>query len=340
MELRTLGSTGIQVSPLCLGTLMFGDWGNPDAEDCARIVHRALDCGVNFIDTADRYALGNSEEIVGRALVGRRDEVVLATKVGYPMGDDPNHRGASRRWIVRAVEDSLRRLQTDYIDLYQIHRPDYATPLDETLGALTDLVRSGKVRAIGSSTFPPSMVAEAYWRAERRGVERFATEQPPYSLLQRSIESELLPVTQRYGMGVLVWSPLSQGWLTGKVRPGAPPPDTARASWNPDVFDMSTDENQRRMDAVTALSDLADEAGVSLIHLALAFVIRHPGVTAAIMGPRTVEHLDASLGAADLRIPEDVLDRIDEIVAPGTDVVPSERYAAADPLASREARRR
>jgi aryl-alcohol dehydrogenase-like predicted oxidoreductase len=240
---------------------------------------------------------------------------------------------------VRAVEDSLRRLQTNYIDRYQLHRPDYATPLDETLGALTDLVLSGKLRAIGSSTFPATMVAEAYWRAERRRAERFPTEQPSYSLLQRSIESELLPVTQRQGMGGLVWSPLSQGWLTGKVSAGGPPPDITRASWNLGVFGMSTDENRRRMDAVTAPSDLADEAGVSLIHLALAFVIHHPGVTAAIMGPRTVEHLDASLGAADLRIPEDVLDRIDQIVAPGTDGVPSERYAAADPLFSREARR-
>lgn len=340
MQLRTLGSTGIQVSSLCLGTMMFGDWGNPDADDCARIVHRAVDSGVNFIDTADRYSLGQSEEIVGRALIGRRDDVVLATKVGNPMGDDPNHRGASRRWIVRAVEDSLRRLQTDYIDLYQIHRPDYATPLDETLAALTDLVRSGKVRAIGSSTFPTSMVAEAHWKAELRGAERFATEQPPYSLLQRSIESELLPVTQRYGMGVLVWSPLSQGWLTGRYRAGVPLPETRRSSWNANVFDMSTEENRRRMDAVTALGDVADEAGVSLIHLALAFVIRHPGVTAAIMGPRTVEQLDAQLGAADLHIPEDVLDRIDEIVPPGTDVVPTERYATADPLFSRAARRR
>ncbi|MET0780999.1 MAG: aldo/keto reductase [Microbacterium sp.] len=340
MQLRTLGSTGIQVSSLCLGTMMFGDWGNRDAADCARIVHRAMDSGVNFIDTADRYSLGQSEEIVGRALVGRRDDVVLATKFGNPMGDDPNHRGASRRWIVRAVENSLRRLGTDYIDLYQIHRPDYATPLDETLAALTDLVHSGKVRAIGSSTFPASMVAEAHWRAERRGGQRFATEQPPYSLLQRGIESELLPVTQRYGMGVIVWSPLSQGWLTGRFRAGSPLPDTRRASWNARVFDMSTDENRRRMDAVTALGDLADDVGISLIHLALAFVIRHPGVTAAIMGPRTIEQLDSQLDAADLRIPEHVLDRIDEIVPPGTDVVPSERYATADPLFAREARRR
>jgi len=233
MQYRPLGRTGIKVSPYCLGAMMFGGIGNPDHDECVRIIHKALDSGINFIDTADRYSAGESEEIVGKALKGRRDRVVLATKVHGPMGDDPNMQGNSRRWITRAVEDSLRRLQTDHIDLYQIHRPAPDTDVEETLSVLTDLMREGKVRAIGASTFPAADIVEAQWVAERRGLARFRTEQPPYSILNRSIEREVLPACQRYGMGVMAWSPLAKGMLTGRYRKGEPTPDSLRARFFP-----------------------------------------------------------------------------------------------------------
>ena len=222
MELRTLGRTGVKVSPLCLGAMMFGAWGETDHDECIRIIHRALDAGINFIDTADVYSRGESERIVGKALAGgRRDHVVLATKVHGKMGDDPNQFGNTRRWITHEVENSLQRLGTDWIDLYQIHRPEPDTDIDETLGALTDLVRAGKIRSIGSSTFPPSAIVEAQWAAERRNRERFVCEQPPYSMLVRGIEADVLPTCARYGMGVLSWSPLAGGWLSGRYRLGA-----------------------------------------------------------------------------------------------------------------------
>src|ERR1700761_833176 len=224
MRMRTLGGTGIKVSSYCLGAMMFGAWGNPDHADSIRIIHAALDGGINFVDTADVYSAGESEEIVGQALRDRRDDVVLATKAHSPMGEDVNMRGNSRRWIVREVDNSLRRLQTDYIDLYQVHRPDPETDIDETLSALSDLVRSGKVRAIGSSTFPASEIVESHWVAERRGLARFRTEQPPYSILDRGIEREVLPISAKYGIGVLVWSPLAKGMLTGRYRKGQPLP--------------------------------------------------------------------------------------------------------------------
>ena len=223
MEYRTLGRTGMHVSTFCLGTMVLGAWGNRDEDECQAIVHAALDAGINFIDTADMYAFGESEEIVGRALRGRRDAVILATKFFNPMGEDPNHRGASRRWIVRAVEDSLRRLDTDWIDLYQVHRPDPDTDLDETLGALSDLVHAGKIRAFGTSTFPAEVLVEAQWMADRRGHVLPSTEQPPYSIFARGIERAVLPTCQRYGLGVLVWAPLNGGWLTGKYRDGQAP---------------------------------------------------------------------------------------------------------------------
>jgi aryl-alcohol dehydrogenase-like predicted oxidoreductase len=321
MEYRTLGTTGVKVSPLCLGAMMFGAWGNEDHGDSIRIIHRALDAGINFVDTADVYSRGESEEIVGKALAGgRRDSVVLATKVHGSMGDDPNERGNSRRWIMREVESSLRRLGTDWIDLYQIHRPEHDTDIDETLGALTDLVRAGKVRYIGSSTFPASQIVEAQWVAERRGRERFVCEQPPYSTLVRGIESEVLPTCRRYGMGVIPWSPLAQGWLSGRFRKGGPEPTSRRARMLPRRWDMSLRENQLKLEAVDALAELAEEAGVTLIELAIAFVIRHPAVTAAIIGPRTMDHLDSQLPAADVELGEDVLDRIDKVVAPGVNV--------------------
>jgi aryl-alcohol dehydrogenase (NADP+) len=314
MKYRTLGRTGIKVSPYCLGAMMFGAAGNPDHDDSVRIIHKALDAGVNFVDTADAYSRGESEEIVGKALKGRRDKVVLATKAHLPMGDDPNQQGNSRRWLVRALEDSLRRLGTDHVDLFQIHRPAPDTDVEETLSALTDLVRAGKVRTVGSSTFPASEIVEAQWVAERRGLERFRTEQPPYSILNRGIEREVLPVCERYGMGTLVWSPLAQGMLTGRYRKGRTA-DTRRAEHG---FKHLTDE--RRLDAVEQLIPVAEEAGMSLTHLAMAFVIAHPGVTSAIIGPRTMDHLDDLLAGAKIALTDEVLDRIDAIVPPGTDI--------------------
>ena len=316
MKYRTLGRTGIEVSPYCLGAMMFGAMGNPDHDDSIRIIHRALDAGINFIDTADVYSHGESEEIVGKALKGRRDDVVLASKMHYPMGDDPNHRGNSRRWIIAAVENSLRRLQTDHLDLYQVHRPDPTVDVEETLSALSDLIHSGKVRAIGASSFPASEIVEAQWVAERRGLERFRTEQPPYSIVNRSIEREVLPVCQRYGMGTLVWSPLGGGLLTGRHRKGQQT-NSHRASFG---FKHLSDE--RRFDAVEQLIPVAQEAGMSLTHLAMAFVIAHPGVTSAIIGPRTMDHLDDLLAGAEVTLSDEILDRIDEIVPPGTDVGP------------------
>ena len=318
MEYRTLGGTGVKVSPLCLGAMMFGAWGNPDHEDSIRIIHRALDAGINFVDTADVYARGESEEIVGKALKGRRDRVVLATKAHGSMGDDINERGNSRRWLVRECDASLRRLGTDWIDLYQIHRWDHDTDHDETLGALTDLVRAGKVRYIGSSTYPPSEIVAAQWSAERRGRERFVCEQPPYSMLVRAAEAEVLPVCQAYGMGVISWSPLAGGWLTGKWRQGQEAPKSTRAERLPGRYDLSLPANQRKLEATEALAGLADESGLTLIEMALAFVLGHPAVSAAIIGPRTMEQLESQLGAVDTKLDAAVLDRIDEIVPPGT----------------------
>jgi aryl-alcohol dehydrogenase-like predicted oxidoreductase len=318
VEYRTLGRTGLKVSPFCLGAMMFGAWGNPDHDESIRIIHRALDAGINFIDTADVYSAGESEEIVAKALAGRRDNVIVATKCHAAMGEDPNSGGNSRRWILKACDDSLRRLGTDWIDLYQIHRPDPFTDIDETLGALSDLVRAGKVRYIGSSTFPAHAVVEAQWVAERRTRERFVSEQPPYSLLARGVEADLLPVCQQHGMGVIPWSPLAGGWLSGKYRKGEKVPTSGRASRIPGRYDPSLPENQRKLEVVEQLAVLAEEAGLSLIHLSLAFVLEHPAVTAAIIGPRTMEHLDGQLPAADLQLDDELLDRIDQIAPPGT----------------------
>jgi aryl-alcohol dehydrogenase-like predicted oxidoreductase len=317
MQYRTLGRTGIKVSPYCLGAMMFGGLGNPDHEDCVRIIHKALDFGINFIDTADRYSRGESEEIVGKALKGRRDKIVLATKVHGPMGEDPNSQGNSRRWIMQAVEASLRRLQTDHIDLYQIHRPSPDTDIEETLSALTDLMRAGKVRAIGSSTFPASEIVEAQWVAERRGLSRFRTEQPPYSILNRSTEREVLPVCQTYGMGALVWSPLAKGMLTGRYRKGQPLPDSLRAKTFPQQM-----ADERNLEAVERLIPIAEKAGLSLTHMGMAFVMAHPGVTSAILGPRTMPQLDDLLAGAGVVLSDEILDRIDEVVAPGADSGP------------------
>jgi aryl-alcohol dehydrogenase-like predicted oxidoreductase len=340
VEYRPLGATGVQVSSLCLGAMMFGAWGNPDHDDSIRIVHRALDAGINFVDTADVYSSGESEAIVGKALKGRRDSVVLATKVHGSMGDDRNERGNSRRWIMRECEASLRRLGTDWIDLYQVHRWDSGTGHDETLGALTDLVRAGKVRYLGSSTYPPSQIVAAQWAAQRRDRERFVCEQPPYSLLVRGVEADVLPVCREYGMGVIVWGPLGGGWLSGRWRKGAEPPQSTRAERIPQRYDLSLPANQRKLEAAEALATLAGEAGLSLIHMALAFVLNHPAVTAAIIGPRTMEQFESHLGAADARLDARILDRIDEIVPPGTNFSLADAGFTPPALADPRLRRR
>lgn len=335
-----LGRTGVEVSPLCLGAMMFGAWGNPDHDESVRIIHRALDAGINFVDTADVYSRGESEEIVGKALKGRRDSVVLATKVHGSMGDDPNERGNSRRWIVRECEASLRRLGTDWIDLYQVHRWDPWTDHDETLAALTDLVRAGKVRYLGSSTYPASEIIAAQWTAERRGRERFVCEQPPYSMLVRGVEAEVLPVCRQYGIGVISWSPLAGGWLSGRWRQGQEPPQSTRAERLPQRYDLSLPANQRKLEAAEALASLADDAGTSLIHMALAFVLNHPAVTAAIIGPRTMEQLESQLGALDVRLDATLLDRVDEIVPPGTNFSLADAGFTPPALADASLRRR
>jgi aryl-alcohol dehydrogenase-like predicted oxidoreductase len=340
MEYRNLGNTGVKVSEFCLGAMMFGAWGNPDHDECIRITHAALDAGVNFLDTADVYGAGESEEIVAKALRGRRDDVVLATKCHLPMGTDPNQQGSSRRWIMKAVEDSLRRLDTDYIDLYQMHRLQAGCDHDETLGALTDLVHAGKVRYLGSSTYPPSAIVEAQWVAERRNRERFVCEQPPYSVLYRGIEAEVLPTCQRYGMGVIPWGPLGGGWLSGRWRKGAEQMESSRANRVPARYDLSRPDNQRKLDVVEELALLAEDAGMSLIHLALAFVLNHPAITAAIMGPRTMEHFESQVGATEVQLDDDVLDRIDKIVRPGTNVVITDNGYVPPALLDAKLRRR
>jgi aryl-alcohol dehydrogenase-like predicted oxidoreductase len=340
MEQRTLGRTGVHVSPLCLGAMMFGAWGEPDHDAGIRIIHRALDAGINFIDTADVYSRGESEEIVGKALSGgRREHVVLATKFHGTMGDDPNQAGNSRRWIMREVEASLKRLQTDWIDLYQVHRWDPWTDHEETLGALSDLVAAGKVRYVGSSTFPAREIVKAQWVAREGKLQRYVCEQPPYSILARGIEADVLPACLDQGMGVIPWSPLGGGWLSGRWRKGGEDLTSRRAAMIPDRYDLSLPANQAKLEAADALAGVAQEAGLSLVHMAIAFVIRHPAVTSAIIGPRTMDQLESQLGAANVELEESVLDRIDEIVAPGTNVNPADA-GWSNPALAPAARRR
>lgn len=345
MEYRPLGRTGMNVSSLTLGAMMLGPFGNPDVDDAVRIVHRALDAGINVVDTADMYSAGVSEEIVGKALAGgRRDTVVLATKVGLSMGDDPNHGGGSRRWITESVERSLRRLGTDWIDLYQMHRLDPRTDLDETLGVLSDLVHAGKIRAFGASSVSGSQLVEGQWLAERRGRERFRTEQPPYNVLTRAVEHDVLPTAQRHGMGVLVYSPLAGGWLSGKYRKGVAidgPGSPARIQRFAAAYDVESAENAAKLDAADALGRLADEAGLTLVQLAIAWVVRHPAVTSAIVGPRTMEHLEGYLAADGVELSDDVLDAVDAIVPPGHTVnVADNMWATSAPQLAPAARRR
>jgi aryl-alcohol dehydrogenase-like predicted oxidoreductase len=342
MEYRLLGGTGLRVSSLGLGSMMFGAWGNPDHDECIRLVGQALEAGVNIIDTSDNYSAGESEEIVGKALAvtGARDRVVLATKGHFPMGDHPNARGNSRYWLMQEVENSLRRLGTDRIDLYQIHRPDPDTDIDETLGALTDLVQAGKIRYLGSSTFPAEAIVEAQWAAQRRGRERFVCEQPPYSALVRGVEADVLPACQRHRMGVLTWSPLAGGWLTGAYRKDAELPVSRRSYLLPGRYDLALPANQQKLAATEQLAQLADEAGITLIELALGFILAHPAVSAAIIGPRTAEHLASQLSAASVTLDAATLDRIDQIVPPGVTLNPHDRGWQHPALAEPSLRRR
>jgi aryl-alcohol dehydrogenase-like predicted oxidoreductase len=308
------------VSSYALGAMMFGSAGNPDHDECARIVHAALDHGINFIDTADMYSAGESEEIVGKALRSRRDDVILATKGHFALEEGPNRSGNSRRYLQRAVEASLRRLNTDYIDLYQVHRPDRETDLEETLGVLTDLVREGKVRTFGTSTFPAHEIVEAHRVADARSLMRPRTEQPPYNLLARGIERDVLTVAQRWGMAVLTWSPLAFGFLTGRYRKGGTALPEGRSALRPAWFDPADPVTARKLDVVEELVRIAEEVGCSLPELAIAFPLVHPAVTSVIIGPRTLAQLEAAVAGAGLQLDDAVLDRIDEIVPPGTNV--------------------
>jgi aryl-alcohol dehydrogenase-like predicted oxidoreductase len=339
MRYRPFGRTGVQVSNLCLGAMMFGQWGNPDHDESIAVIHAALDAGINFIDTADVYSAGESEEIVAKAIAGRRDDIVLATKFFAPMGADRNMMGGSRRWIMQECEASLRRLGTDHLDLYQVHRPDPNVDIDETLGALSDLVHQGKVRYLGSSTWPASAIVEAQWVAERRGRERFVCEQPPYSILVRGIEADVLATCRRHDMAVIPWSPLAGGWLSGKWRKGDTV-TTHRANRMPARYDLDDPGNAAKLDAADALGALADEAGLSLVHLAVAWVLRNPAVTSAIIGPRTMEQLTTQLGASDVDLTDDVLDRVDEIVPPGTNFTWADAGYSPPMIADARARRR
>ena len=321
MRYRPLGATGMEVSVYCLGAMMFGFAGNSDRLECARIIHAALDRGINFLDTADMYSNGESEQIVGQALKGRRDNVILATKGHFRMGEGRNRSGNSRRWILTAVEASLKRLQTDWIDLYQIHRPDHSTDIEETLSVLSDLVSQGKIRAFGCSTFPPEEIVEAQHVAERRGLKRFRAEQSPYSLLARGIEAAVLPICQRYRMGVLTWSPLASGFLSGRYRKGRPIDlSTGRAALQPHRFDPAIPANATKLEIVEHLIQLATQIGCSLPELAIAFPIAHPAVTSVIIGPRTMSQLEQLLDGATLTLDDAILDRIDDIVPPGTNL--------------------
>jgi aryl-alcohol dehydrogenase-like predicted oxidoreductase len=318
MEYRPLGRTGVKVSPLCLGCMNFG--GKTSPQDSYEIIDRALDAGINFLDTANVYSRGRSEEVTGEALKrnGRRDKVILATKVHGAMDDeDPNARGNSRRHIIEQCEASLRRLQTDYIDLYQIHRPQPDIPIDETLEALSDLIRAGKVRYIGTSTFAAWQLVEAWMIAKELGLSRFVCEQPPYNLLDRRIERELLPMAQTYGIGIIPWSPLAGGLLTGKYSRTAEPPRGSRYENVKENKVQQQRYTEPSFDVIERVAALAEEKGCSLSQFALAWCVQQAGVTSPIIGPRTMEQLEDNLKALELSISDEDRKRIDEVIPPG-----------------------
>jgi aryl-alcohol dehydrogenase-like predicted oxidoreductase len=321
---RTLGASGIEVSTIALGTMMFGAWGNTDVDECHRMVDAALDAGITLFDTADMYDNGMSETILGEALRGRRDRVVLATKVGNPMDGDPDRRGLSRRWITQACDDSLRRLGVDHIDLYQMHRPDPETPIEETIMVLGELVAAGKVRAIGTSTFSAAQLTAAQRAAAALGIAAPTSEQPPYSALARGVEAEVLPVCAADDIGVIVWAPLNGGWMTGKYQLGDGDASD-RAMRQGEHFDYR-DEVMRRAkwSAVEALTALADGAGLTIKQLALGFVLDDPTITSAIIGPRTLPQLIDLLAAGAPALPPGLRDAIDRVIAPGTNINPAD----------------
>ncbi len=339
MQYRTLGRTGVRVSSLALGAMNFRRIGRTGQEEATALVDAALEAGINVIDTADVYSDGRSEEMVGKAIAGRRADVVLATKAGMPMGEERNHRGSSRRWLTAAPDDSLRRLDVDHVDLYQVHRWDPTTDDEETLSALTDLRRAGKIRHFGTSTFPAHRLVQAQWAAREHHLGRYVTEQPSYSALQRGVEAHVLPVAQEYGLGVLAWSPLASGWLSGAVREGREI-TTNRSTFMPQRFDLSVPANRARLDAVERLAKVADDAGLTLIQLALGFVTAHPAVTCALIGPRTLDHLHSQVAAADTVLSADVLDAVDAIVPPGVDLAPAEKFDTPPALLDPALRRR
>jgi aryl-alcohol dehydrogenase-like predicted oxidoreductase len=327
VEYRQLGDTDVRVSEYGLGTWMFGWEGNRNAGECTAMVHAALDAGINLIDTADAYSSGEAETIVGAAIAGRRTEIVLASKVGYPIAGQEGSGGLSRQWIMRGVEGSLRRLRTDHVDVYFLHRPDPSTPLEESLAALDDLVRSGKARLAGCSTFPAWEIAEGRCITSAGGLTPLRCEQPPYSIFVRSAERDVFPVARRYGMGIMAWSPLAGGWLTGKYRDGATPAGSRAARGrefdpeNPRLverYDLAATSNRAKTRAVDRLADLAAEAGLRLTGLALAFAASHPAVSSVLIGPRTLPQLEELLALTGSALDDSVLDRIDEIVPPGT----------------------
>jgi len=339
MEYRPLGSTGLQVSELALGTMMYGSMGNTDRTDCVRQIRTAIEAGINLIDTADVYSGGESEEIVGEAIRGHRDEIILATKFAMPSGRDQNARGGSRMWVMRAVEASLRRLDTDCIDLYQMHRPDPRCEIDETLLALDDLRRAGKIRYSGCSTFPAESIVEAHMAAAQHGYDRFRTEQPPYSIFSREIETSVLPTCRRHGMGVICWAPLAAGWLAGRYRSGEALSPDSRLGRRGSTDALTGEDNEGRLHLVEQLVGVADQAGLTLPHLALRFVLEHPAVSAAIIGPRTQQQLDDLLTLPSTPLDSSILDQIDQLVAPGTNTT-GERTAYSRPALSARQRRR
>ena len=342
MEYRPLGMTGIAVSHLSLGAMMFGAFGNSDLDDCVRIVLRAFDAGITTVNTADGYSAGQSEDVLGRALDGsRRDDVVLTVKTGVSPDGNPNHGGGSRRFLTRAIEGSLRRLRTDYIDVYELGVPDPNTDLDETLATLTDLATAGKIRAFGTSKMAPSRMVEARWVAERRGHGLFRVAEEPYSILNRAAEYDLLPTARRLGIGVLAFGALSGGWLSGRYRKGhdsGTPGSSLRSRGG--RMDATSPHNAAKFAAADALGALADEAGLTLPQLATAFVAHHPAVSTVVIGPRTLQQLDGSLAADGVVLSADVLDRIDEIVAPGVTITIADTMWAVGSDSLSAARRR
>jgi aryl-alcohol dehydrogenase-like predicted oxidoreductase len=327
MNHRLLARTGVRLSVLSLGTMMFGRGVNENVDECTEIIHRSLDAGINHIDTADGYGKGESERIVGAALAGpRRDGVVLATKCFFPPGTDVNERGGSRRWIRRAAEASLQRLQTEYIDLFYLHRLDPDTGIDESLTALEDLVRQGKVLYVGTSGASGSQLVECQWAAREQGCTRPVAEQTHYSILARASEHDVLPTCRRHNIGAIVYGPLNGGWLADKYRRDAPPPPESRAAqqfYSPTWWDRSRPEVDRKFDVVAELRSIAHDAGLTLPQLAMGFVLAHPAVTSVLIGPRTPAQLDQLLTCADIALSPDTLAAIDHVVPPSSDVDPT-----------------